>query len=575
VTAGAKHPEERAGRTRALVLLRLTLVIATGYLLIAELGTAGFPWQLAALLAVAALSNLVFLVVPSRWLDASLLSGGLILFDTLAITVALVYSGRFTTEFFFLYFFILIVAAIGENLRLIVLGAVVICVSYLAFLVHREGVSALWSVSALVRIPFLFAVASFYGYLVDRLRREREESREERVLVERLQEHQQVLEQANRRLEQEIAERMQAEDALLQANVELQRLADLKTAFVSTVSHELRTPLTAIKNAVTLLGRTDIVADDGRERRFLEIIETNTQRQLGIINDLLDLSKIEAGQLPVECASVDLGQLAGELVGSYEELARNNDQQLRLEVEADLPAGWADPQRVEQVVTNLLSNALKFSPAGSVVAIGVRARSADEIEIAVRDEGVGLSDEDREKVFEPFYQVGDAVTGKTKGTGLGLPISRDLVRAHGGDLWVESAVGAGSTFALSLPEDCAAGRERVAFEGEVREARSYPFFCVLVVRPPDGVEIPALADTLAGLLPRASDRVVAQPALGRVVVVLLGTPASGGDVVARRLQGQLGEAGVSAGVFGPSVYPEGGTFGGQLVAAALSGGDDG
>ncbi len=561
--------DERGGRIRALVLLRLTLVVATGYLLIAELGAEGFPWQLAALLGVAALSNLVFTIVPDRWLDSSLLSGGLILFDTLAITVALVYSGRFTTEFFFLYFFILIVAAIGENLRLIVLGAVVICISYLAFLVHREGVSAVWSVSALVRIPFLFTVASFYGYLVDRLRREREVMWEEQRIVERLREHQQTLEQTNRRLENEVSERMQAEEALLKANVELQRLADLKTAFVSTVSHELRTPLTAIKNAVSLLGRSPKLTGDGREGRFIEIIQTNTERQLAIIGDLLDLSKIEAGKFPVECSTVEIGPLIEGLLSSYEALSNNNGLELVLDIENGLPPVWVDAQRVEQVITNLLSNALKFSPSGTEVFVRAALRSSDEVEITVRDEGIGLAEEDREKIFEPFYQVGDAVTGKTKGTGLGLPISRDLVRAHGGDLWVESTLGVGSTFALTLPVDSSAGRERVALENAVREARSYPFFALLVVRPNNDAAVAKVAETLGLLMPRSSDRVIAQPALGQIVLLLLGTGASGGKVVAGRLERRLEEAGRSAAVAGPAVYPDAGVFGGQLIAAAL------
>ena len=560
----------QAGQYRALILLRLTLVVATGYLLLAEYGLRGFPWALALLLVLAASSNILVVVLPGRFVRSSVFSAGLILFDTLAITVALLFSGRFTAEFFYLYFLILIVAAIGESLRMIVLGAVVIGISYLVFLIHRQGFAELWTVSSLVRIPFLFAVASFYGYLVDRLRREREEMQRERLLVERLQEHQTVLEEANRRLAREIDERERAEDALVRANDELQRVAELKTAFVSTVSHELRTPLTAIKNACSLMVRSKALADGSPEHRFLEIIERNTERQLGIINDLLDLSKIEAGKLPMDCRSCVLTSLIQGIVTSCEPLARTNEQTIELEVEPDLPSVWIEAQRIEQVLTNLLSNAFKFSPPRTAVVITAVQRRDDEVEISVRDRGSGLSEEDRDRVFEPFYQVGDAVTGKKKGTGLGLPISRDLVRAHGFELSVEPAPGGGSTFSFTVPIDSDVGHERVAFETEVRKARSYPFFCVVAVKA-GAAGVAKTAAVLEKLLPRSSDQVVAQPAHGRVLIILLGTPGHGGEVVAARLRGQLVDPELSADVCGVAEYPEDGVYGGRLVDVALAG----
>jgi len=212
---------ERFSRSRAVALLRYTLIIAIAYLLLVEHKFSSLPTSLIVLIVAALVSNVMMARLPARITDSTAFYAGIVLGDTLWITAALLISGLFHAEFFYLYFFILLLAAIGESLGLIVVGAVVVCTAYV-YVVSATGDSTpLWSSGLLIRIPFLFTAAAFYGYLVDRVRRERQRAREGAQTVERLREIQGHLaeralemERANRELANEIAERRRAEAAL-------------------------------------------------------------------------------------------------------------------------------------------------------------------------------------------------------------------------------------------------------------------------------------------------------------------------------------------------------------------------
>ena len=562
-------------RLRAFVLLRLTLVIATSYLVLAQDNFRRPPDLLTVVILLGLLSNLFFLLAPKALVDSSATLAAIIVGDTVWITAALVISGRFHPDFFYLYFFILFIAAIGENLRLIVLGAGVACVAYLLVLATSGSQGGLLSAGNLVRIPFLLAVAAFYGHLVDRVRREQRRVHDEKLVISGLRESQRVLAETNARLEHEIQERRRVEE-------ELKKVSEMKSAFVSTVSHELRTPLTAIRNAVDLLAGS--FPEDAPEDRFLAIARRNVDRLGLIVNDLLDISKIEAGRLDFSFRAVDLKEALAETIQSHEEEARQRRLRLDLRIPEDLPTVWADTDRLAQVITNLVGNAVKFTPAGGVVTISARPREAS-VELSVSDTGPGLAAENLTRIFEPFYQAGDPLTGKAKGTGLGLSIARKLVRAHGSDLEVESEKGRGCRFFFSLPLDSPAGCEVVELERLIREYRSFPVFSLLVATPgittgadaPTSDSIVAMAARIGAAVPRSSDHVTAQPANGRLLIVLLGTPREGGAVVRRNLASVLTRAsqelptrvGGEARIHGPAVYPEDGETGFQLIQAAL------
>jgi signal transduction histidine kinase len=235
---------------------------------------------------------------------------------------------------------------------------------------------------------------------------------------------------------------------LEQQNLAIQEANRLKTEFVSMVSHELRTPLTSIQGYAELLLEDKQIA--GEERESLTIVKNNADRLLGLINDLLDLSRMEAGRLDLHRARLDLAWLIPEIAGSLRPLIEAKRQRLRLDLGEALPAVWADQDRVTQILTNLISNAHKYTlKEGSIT---VAARQDDGfVRVDVSDTGIGLSPEDQARLFTKFFRARDRSPEAGGGTGLGLVITRLLVELHGGRITVSSAPGHGSTFSFTLP----------------------------------------------------------------------------------------------------------------------------
>lgn len=232
----------------------------------------------------------------------------------------------------------------------------------------------------------------------------------------------------------------------------------LKDEFVAVVSHELRTPLTSIRGSLGLLaaGKLGEVSEKGR--RMLEIAVQNTDRLVRLINDILDIERIESGRVTMELRPVDASELAHQAVDVMAAMAEKAG--VRLYAWADRQPLEADPDRVLQVLTNLLSNAIKFSPAGGEVVLTVE-RGDGEVVFRVRDEGRGIPADRLESIFERFSQVDSSDAREKGGTGLGLAICRSIVQQHGGRIWVESAPGKGSTFTFTLPAPFDAGRRPV------------------------------------------------------------------------------------------------------------------
>ncbi|MFQ5348961.1 MAG: sensor histidine kinase [Thermoanaerobaculia bacterium] len=589
-TAAASRDTTGLPRKRAIILLRYGLLIAAAYVLLAHTGFGSPSAVLGALIFGGLASNLLLHRLPAYLFESTTLTAVVIVADTVAITGALLYSGGFSTDFFFVYFFILFIAAIGENISSIALGAVVIAGGYLYALTRGDG-SAISSTASLIRLPFLFMVATFYGYLVDRVRRERQRTHESELVVDRLEAAQRdlseratELERTSRRLESEVAERRQAEERLERANQKLKKVSKRKSDFISTVSHELRTPLTSIKNAVDLLssGRAGEVGPP--QQRFLGMASRNINRLAQIIDDLLDLSKIEAGQLEYRFREVDVPELLDEVTQRFRSEAEERSLELELSCPAELPKAWVDPHRIDQVLTNLLGNALKFTPAGG--RIEVRAQHLDNgIEVRIADTGVGLSPEEQERVFDRFYQVEDPLTRKCKGSGLGLSICRRLLAAHGSTLSLESAPGEGSSFFTVLPEASAESAEVCAFERLFEQHQGQADqSSVLVVRRRQHTDeaadscqpiawLEALHQVVREQLPRMSDQVVAQPANQQLVIVLAMTARSGAEVVKQRLARLLEKASergelAPTEILGPATSPDDGASGQDLIARA-------
>jgi signal transduction histidine kinase len=230
---------------------------------------------------------------------------------------------------------------------------------------------------------------------------------------------------------------------------ELEVASKHKSQFLANMSHELRTPLNAI------LGYTELILDSvygetpDKMRGVLERIESNGRHLLGLINDVLDLSKIEAGQLILALGDYSLKNVVHTVFSAVEPLAKEKKLAFKVEVPPDLPTGHGDERRLTQVLLNLVGNAIKFTDNGEVT---IKASMADgSFSVAVRDTGPGISDADQTKLFQEFQQADNSVTKKKGGTGLGLAISKRIIEMHGGHIWVESSPGHGATFAFTLP----------------------------------------------------------------------------------------------------------------------------
>jgi GAF domain-containing protein/anti-sigma regulatory factor (Ser/Thr protein kinase) len=242
---------------------------------------------------------------------------------------------------------------------------------------------------------------------------------------------------------------------------ELAEASKHKSQFLANMSHELRTPLNAILGYAELMLDSIYGEPSEKMRAVLERLQSNGRHLLGLINDVLDLSKIEAGQLTLSLNDYSLGDMVHGVVSAVEPLAAEKRLAFTAQVAPDLPSGHGDERRLSQVLLNLVGNAIKFTDKGEVA---VRASVANgAFTVAVCDTGPGISAVDQAKIFEEFQQADSSITRKKGGTGLGLSIAKRIIEMHGGRIWVESEPGKGSTFYFTLP---------VRVEGQARQQRT-------------------------------------------------------------------------------------------------------
>jgi two-component system, sensor histidine kinase and response regulator len=259
----------------------------------------------------------------------------------------------------------------------------------------------------------------------------------------------------NVHLFQELKDRTQElaryNDEIKMANEKLKELDRLKSSFVSNVSHELRTPLTAIESLADNLldGVTGTLTT--KQSNYMTGIKESTERLERLINDLLDLSVIEAGKSGLKPTSFSMASLLREVTDTLKPMAEEKQISLEIASTNGHSLAWADRDKVTQVLTNLIGNAVKFTPnLGKVTMTVSRAQDA-WLEISIADTGPGIPPEEASKIFDEFYQMSRPGREKSKGAGLGLAISKKLVEMHGGKIAVDSVVGGGSNFSFTLP----------------------------------------------------------------------------------------------------------------------------
>ncbi len=235
-------------------------------------------------------------------------------------------------------------------------------------------------------------------------------------------------------------------------NEELEEVSRAKTQILSTATHELKTPLTSIIGYIDImLMRQDKVGPlNEKQHRYLETVQRNAHRLKSLVDDLLDVSRIEAGSLELCLADLELRHGIDDVVKCMEDQLGDKQIQVELNIPSELGPVRADPLRFSQVVTNLLSNACKYSPVGAKVTITAQ-EVGPSVQVGISDTGIGISSEDQVKLFTKFWRADNSSTREVTGTGLGLYITKHLIEAHGGEIWAESQVGKGTTFSFTWP----------------------------------------------------------------------------------------------------------------------------
>ncbi|RJQ54348.1 MAG: response regulator [Actinobacteria bacterium] len=227
-------------------------------------------------------------------------------------------------------------------------------------------------------------------------------------------------------------------------------ISQMKNEFVSTVSHELRTPLTSIKGYVDLILDGEAGEINEIQQEFLTIVKQNSDRLVSLINDLLDISRIESGRIHLKIQPIDVQDSIQGAVNTFRAVLDQTGMELITQMPKNIPHAAGDRDRVGQVLTNLISNAIKYSPGGGTVSVKAKQRE-NQIVFSVSDSGIGISKDDQEKLFSKFFRVDSSLTREIGGTGLGLNICKTIIELLGGQIWVESQLGKGSTFHFTLP----------------------------------------------------------------------------------------------------------------------------
>jgi len=397
-------------KKHTVILLRWVLIIAFSYLLLLDQRANALRPGLIALIAFVLASNLVVARMPDRWLESFVFDSSIVLFDAVWVTTGLLWAPTASSDLFLLYFLVIFLAAMGESLSMIVGSAVLVSLVYALSLSLRSGGAFQLTTPVLLRVPFLFVVALFYGYFVTELRGRRSEA----------------------------AEAVGREQA--------------KTELLASVSHDLRGPLGNAENLLALALDND--GQDPANRLLLLRAQVNIRRVSLLVTNLLQAEAMKAGQLVLQFIPVQLNDVVDEVFNLEAGAALLKKVTIRKEPDTELPVVTADMVQVGRMVANLVSNAIKYTGPGGAVVVRT-ACDADQVRVSVEDSGVGMTGEQCQALFTPYRRVhaGSSVPG----TGLGLYIVQRLADLQGATVSVTSVAGKGSTFVIAFPRVKAVG----------------------------------------------------------------------------------------------------------------------
>lgn len=401
-----------SSKKSTVVLLRWVLIIAFSYLLLIDPSGPTPQPAVVFLIAAALASNLIIGRIPEQWTLRPMFDFSVVLFDATWVTAGLILVPNSSDDLFLLYFFVIFIAAVGESLVTIVGSALLVGLVYGATLsVNHPGDLRLTS-AVLLRVPFLFVVALFYGYFVSEIRTGRTEVNQAKL-------------------------REQAKSELLAA-----------------VSHDVRGPLGNAENLIQLCLENS-TGDQGENRLFMLRAQANIRRVMLLVNNLLQAASIESGKFRLEKAPVQLNDVVEDMFNLESGAALLKQVTLRKELDPALPMINGDFMQLGRIVQNLLDNAIKYTEGGGRIVIRT-AGDAAGVRIAVEDNGPGIAPEQCKQLFAPYRRA--HLGGYTTGTGLGLYIVKCLTEAQGGAVKIDSVLGSGSTFTVSFPLAARAAR---------------------------------------------------------------------------------------------------------------------
>jgi signal transduction histidine kinase/GGDEF domain-containing protein len=339
---------------------------------------------------------------------------------------------------------------------------------------------------------------------------------------------------------------------LEKANQELRRVDEVKSEFVSIASHELRTPLSTIKNAVQLILRGKAGEINQTQADFLSLAEKNINRLTNILNNLLDLSRIESGKIGMKFVEMDLKDPIDFSLSSLRPQTDEKSIHLKMEIPKDVPFVYGDREKIEQILMNLIGNAIKFTPDGGEITVSAKllTQTGNSVAISVKDSGIGIPENQLDKVFEKFHQVDKSLNRSAGGTGLGLAITKGLVEAHQGKIWVESEVGKGSTFTFTLPISRGEKRDphfRFILDREFQRAQEnhtpFTLFLIEVSDQRGRTEEPSLEkmeEKIKKCLCRRGD-IVTRRQRDRILAALCVADLKGAQVIRHRIEEEIQE----------------------------------